>query len=124
MPQFSRSSYHKSAANNNSFSLPAVARVGRYTQLHRRSIPSCSPIGQQDVAGYVMAVVKVIEIIAQSPQGWEQAAQSGLAEVAKSVHGIRSIYVKDLQAEVENNKIVQYRLNLKVSFVVDDRARE
>jgi len=71
-----------------------------------------------------MAVVKVIEILAQSPKGWEDAAQEGLKEVAKTINGIQSIYVRDLQALVENNRIVQYRLNAKVSFIVREEKRE
>ncbi|HOB31387.1 MAG TPA: dodecin family protein, partial [Verrucomicrobiota bacterium] len=49
-----------------------------------------------------MAVVKVIEILAQSPKGWEDAAQTGLNEVTKTVQDVQSIYVRDLQAIVEN----------------------
>lgn len=65
-----------------------------------------------------MAVVKVIEILAQSPKSWEDAVQQALTEVSKTIQGTQSIYVRDLQAVVENGKISQYRLNAKVSFVV------
>jgi len=71
-----------------------------------------------------MAVVKVIEILAQSPKSWEDAAQEGLKEVAKTLQGIQSIYVSDLQAIVEGGKITQYRLNAKVSFLVREAKRE
>jgi hypothetical protein len=67
-----------------------------------------------------MAVVKVIEVLAQSDKSWEDAVQQALAEASKSIHGIQSIYVKDLQAIVENDEIVAYRLNAKISFVVKD----
>lgn len=70
-----------------------------------------------------MAVVKVIEIIAQSEKGWEEAAQAGLAEAAKTIDDIRSMWVKEMEAVVENNRIVQYRLNAKISFVVSDKKR-
>jgi flavin-binding protein dodecin len=71
-----------------------------------------------------MAVVKVIEILAQSPNGWEDAVQEGLKEVAKTIKGVQSIYVRDLQVMVEGGKITQYRLNAKVSFIVRDEKRE
>ncbi|HHY85659.1 MAG TPA: dodecin domain-containing protein [Verrucomicrobia bacterium] len=71
-----------------------------------------------------MAVVKVIEILAQSPKGWEDAAQTGLNEVTKTVQDVQSIYVRDLQAIVENGRITQYRLNMKVSFIVRDQQRQ
>ena len=71
-----------------------------------------------------MAVVKVIEILAQSPKGWEDAVQECLKEVSKTVQGIQTIYVRDLQAVVDGGKIAQYRLNAKVSFIVRDEKRE
>lgn len=71
-----------------------------------------------------MAVVKVIEIIAQSPKSWEDAAQEALKEVEKTIQDVRSIYVRHLQAKVENGKIVEYRLNAKISFAVKDTQRE
>lgn len=65
-----------------------------------------------------MAVAKVIEILAQSEKGWEDAADLALQEAAKTVNNIKTIYIKDLQAVVENNKITQYRVNAKISFLV------
>lgn len=65
-----------------------------------------------------MSVVKVIEILAQSEIGWEDAAQNAVAEASKSVHGITSVYIKDFQAKVENDRITSYRVTAKISFVV------
>lgn len=67
-----------------------------------------------------MAIVKVIEVLAQSSKGWEDAANAALQEATKSVRGIKSMYCDDLQAKVENNRISQYRLRAKISFVVED----
>jgi hypothetical protein len=66
-----------------------------------------------------MSVVKVVEILAESPEGWEAAAQKAVEEVSKTVKNVTSVYVKDFQAIVEDGKIVRYRVNVKVSFVVD-----
>jgi dodecin len=63
-----------------------------------------------------MSTVKVIEVLAESQKGWEDAAQSALAEASKTLHGIRSIWVKNLNAEVKDGKIVMWRLNCKISF--------
>ncbi|HHX45153.1 MAG TPA: dodecin domain-containing protein [Chloroflexi bacterium] len=68
-----------------------------------------------------MAVVKVIEILAESEVSWEDAAQQALTEVARTVRNIKRIYVQDFQAIVENNRIVRYRVNAKVSFLVESR---
>ncbi len=64
-------------------------------------------------------LVKVIEVLAQSEKSWDDAARVALAEASKSVRGIKSIYVQDMQAIVENDRIVQYRLNAKISFTLE-----
>ena len=66
-----------------------------------------------------MSIVKVIEVLAQSEKSWEDAAHVALAEAAKSVRNIKSIYIAEFQAKVENNKIVEYRVNAKISFLIE-----
>ena len=66
-----------------------------------------------------MSVVKVVEILAESTEGWEDATQKAVIQTAKTVKNITSVYVKDFQAIVEDNKIVRYRVNVKISFVVE-----
>lgn len=66
-----------------------------------------------------MAVAKVIELIAESSKGWEDAAQEAINEAAKTVRNIKTAYVKDMQAIVENNKIVRYRVNVQITFMVE-----
>lgn len=67
-----------------------------------------------------MAIAKVIEVLAQSSKGWEEAAAIALQEAARSVRNIKSIYVDDLQAKVENNRIAEYRLRAKITFIVEE----
>jgi flavin-binding protein dodecin len=64
--------------------------------------------------------VKVIELIAESNQGWEQAAQEAVTNAAKTVRNIKTAYVKDMQAIVENDKIARYRVNVQLTFLVED----
>ena len=66
-----------------------------------------------------MSVVKVIEIIASSDKSFDDAVRNALQEASKSVNNIKSIYVKDMNANVENNQIVSYGVNAKVSFTID-----
>lgn len=66
-----------------------------------------------------MALLKVIELLAESKKSWEDAAQNAVAETSKTIHNIRSIYIKDFNAEVENGKITSWRLNCKISFEKD-----
>jgi len=65
-----------------------------------------------------MTVVKVIEVLAQSDESWEDAVQQALDEASKTVRNIKSIYVKDFQAIVEDGEIKGYRVNTKISFEV------
>ncbi|MCD4713536.1 MAG: dodecin family protein [Clostridiales bacterium] len=66
-----------------------------------------------------MAVIKVIEILAESDKGWEDATNEALKAASKSVKNIKTIYIQDFQAVVENDQIVRYRVNAKISFLVD-----
>ncbi|MBT8308440.1 MAG: dodecin family protein [Maribacter sp.] len=67
-----------------------------------------------------MAVLKVIEIMGNSTVSFEDAVQKVVSEVSKSVKGVRSVYVQDMQVSVKDNKISEYRVNTKVSFDVLD----
>ncbi len=64
-------------------------------------------------------VVKIIELIGSSPEGWREATQNAVDEAAKTVRNIKSVHVKRCNAKVENNKIVEYRAVVKIAFVVD-----
>ena len=65
-----------------------------------------------------MGVHKVIEVLSQSPKGWEDAAQKAVAEAAETVDDIKSVYIKELMAVVQNNKVTEYRVNAKITFAV------
>ena len=65
-----------------------------------------------------MATMKVIEIMSESTESWEDATQSGVSDVCRSVNGVNSVWVKDQSAVVEDGKITKYRVKLKVSFSV------
>ncbi|GIV58187.1 MAG: hypothetical protein KatS3mg042_1100 [Rhodothermaceae bacterium] len=65
-----------------------------------------------------MSVAKVIEVIAEG-ESMEAAIQAAVTEAAKSVRNIRSVYVESTQALVENDRVVKYRVNAKVTFVVE-----
>jgi flavin-binding protein dodecin len=67
-----------------------------------------------------VSVVKVIELIAESDQSWEAAAQAAVTHAGKTIRNIKSLYVQDFQAKVDNNKITQYRVTAKITFVVDE----
>jgi len=66
-----------------------------------------------------MAVVKIIELIANSSISWEDAVKKALADAAKTIKNIHSIEVKRCNANVKDNKIVEYRAVVKIAFVVE-----
>jgi len=65
------------------------------------------------------SIAKVIEITAESPISFEDAIGRGILKAAETVHGIRSAWVKEQQVKVEDGKVVGFRVDLKVTFVVD-----
>ncbi len=66
-----------------------------------------------------MAIVKVIEVIASSEKSIEDAIESAVAEVSKTVRNIDSVYVKDIKAHVKDGKVSTYGCICKISFRVD-----
>ena len=65
-------------------------------------------------------VVRVIEVLAQSEKSWEDAAKNALNEAKKTLRHIRSIYVKEFEAKVENDEITEYRINAKITFDLEE----
>ena len=65
-----------------------------------------------------MAIHKVIEVLSESTKSWEDAADLAVKDAAKSLKGIKSIYIENFQGDVKDNKIVQYRVNAKITFEV------
>lgn len=66
-----------------------------------------------------MAIHKVIEVISQSDQSWEDAAQAAVKDAARSVKNIKSVYIENFEAVVAKGKITQYRVNAKITFEVE-----
>ncbi|MFD2564110.1 dodecin family protein [Aquimarina rubra] len=66
-----------------------------------------------------MAIVKVIEVIATSEKGWEDAAKNGVKEAAKTVKNIKSAWISDQKLVIKDNEIAEYRVILKISFEIN-----
>jgi flavin-binding protein dodecin len=62
-------------------------------------------------------MLKVIEILAESNQSWEDAAKQ--ANASKTVRNIKSIYIENFEATVDGGQIRRYRINAKISFLLD-----
>jgi dodecin len=73
---------------------------------------------QKKKGGISMSIAKVIEISCQSEESFEDAIRQGIQGAAKSVRNIKSAWVKEQQVVVEDDRVVKYRVDLKVSFVI------
>ncbi len=66
-----------------------------------------------------MAVAKIIEITAQSEESFEDAIRQGIGKASETVRNIRGAWVKEQKVLVEDGSVSGYRVDLKVSFVLD-----
>jgi len=64
-------------------------------------------------------IVKVIELMSESPKSWEEATQNAVSEASKTLRNIRSVYIKEFTAAVEDGKVTSYRINGKVTFEME-----
>jgi len=65
-----------------------------------------------------MAVMKVIEILANSDTSWEDATVKAVKEASKTVKNIKSAFVQSQSVVVKDNNVSEYRVNLKITFEV------
>ncbi len=67
-----------------------------------------------------MSMVKVIELSSESPNSWEDATRQAVERASRTIRNIRSVWVKEFEATVDSNKVSQFRVNLKISFLLDE----
>lgn len=65
------------------------------------------------------SVAKVIELIGSSPKGWDDAAANAVKEASKTIKNIKGVYLQGCTAKVDGDRIIEYRANVKISFVVE-----
>ena len=66
-----------------------------------------------------MAVMKVIEVLANSNKSWEEATRKAVKQAAKSVKNIKSVFVQSQSAVVNGDDVTEFRVNLKITFEVN-----
>ena len=66
-----------------------------------------------------VSVAKVIEICASSPRSLEDAIVRGVERASRTLEKVHGVWVQDIKCEVENGKVSQWRVNLKVTFVLN-----
>ena len=65
-----------------------------------------------------MSVAKITEVIASSPRSFEDAVQQGVTRACKTLDDVKGVWVKDQNCVVENGKITEYRVSLKITFIL------
>ncbi|MBI4006171.1 MAG: dodecin domain-containing protein [Gammaproteobacteria bacterium] len=63
--------------------------------------------------------LKVIEVLAESDKSWEDAAKKAVKQANKTLRNVRSIYIDNFEAKVEKGDIASYRINAKISFLLE-----
>jgi len=64
-------------------------------------------------------VVKVLELVGESPRSWQDAVESAVQEAARTVDHITGVEVYNLTGNVAGGQIVEYKANVKVAFLVE-----
>ena len=67
-----------------------------------------------------MSVVKIIELVGSSDKSWQEAVEKAIVRAARTVRNIRGVDVLGWTGKVEGDKIVEYRANVKISFLVEE----
>jgi flavin-binding protein dodecin len=70
-----------------------------------------------------MSVARVTEISAVSEQGFEDAIRQAIARATKTLRNVEGAWVKDMNVMIEDGNIVGYKVNLEVTFVLEDNAQ-
>jgi dodecin len=71
-----------------------------------------------------MSIVKMVELSSQSPDSWEEATRQAVERAARTLRNIRSVWVKEFEAVVENEQVTQFRVILKIAFQLEEDVSE
>jgi flavin-binding protein dodecin len=66
-----------------------------------------------------MSVAKVVEVSASSPTSFEDAVKNGIDKASETLHGIEGAWVSEEKVEVQDGKITEFRVTLRITFVLD-----
>jgi flavin-binding protein dodecin len=66
-----------------------------------------------------MTVVKIIELVGSSVEGWKEAAENALTEASRTIRNIAGMEVVGCTAKIEKNKITSYKANVKIAFIAE-----
>lgn len=67
-----------------------------------------------------MSVAKVTEIISSSKKSFDDAIENGVARASKTLDNVKGAYIKEQTVKVDDGKIVEYRVDMQVTFLLKD----
>jgi len=67
-----------------------------------------------------MSIARVTEITASSKKSFKDALEQGVARASKTLHNVTGAWIQDQEIRVEDGKIVDFRIHMKVTFILDD----
>lgn len=67
-----------------------------------------------------MSIAKVTEVTASSAVSFEDALQQGIARAEKTLNNVEGAWIQEQKVVVRNGEIAEYRVNMKVTFVLED----
>mgnify|MGYP003582888393 FL=1 len=67
----------------------------------------------------IMAIAKVVEVNSSSTKSFEDAIQTGIAKVTETIKNVQGAWINEQKVVVKDNQITEYRVNLKISFLVE-----
>ena len=86
-----------------------------HTLLKKTSKIKCL-IGKRELK---MAIAKVVEVNSSSTKSFEDAIQTGIAKVTETVKNVQGAWINEQKVIIKDDKITEYRVNLKISFLVE-----
>jgi flavin-binding protein dodecin len=69
---------------------------------------------------HIMSIARITEISSTSTKSFEDAIQSAVSRATKTLRNVRGAWVKEQQIKIEDGKIVEYQVNLMITFVLDE----
>jgi dodecin len=107
-------------------SMPTLSRLknvfSRSLQVVGKKVSSSERASEKGVTQEGMSVARVTEISAISEQGFEDAIQQAIARATKTLRNVEGAWVKDMNVMIEDGNITGYKVNLEVTFVLEDNA--
>jgi dodecin len=73
---------------------------------------------------HIMSIARITEISSTSEKSFEDAIQSGVSRATQTLRNVRSAWVKEQQIRIDQGKIIEYQVNLMITFVLEDGDQE